>query len=107
MIGLIAMDIAITAHLLFSILFADQWCLSDGYFTAFTFVCGIFYNLSLTHCVLTTIRKFQPKKRTRSIMYHLVSVCAGLVYIGLAAVFDDIGPGVMETCAMAEGSTIE
>lgn len=112
LLGLIVLDIIITLHFILSILLengmSDSFiCLFDGYLTASTYVASVSYNVCLSHCILKTISKSQSKNQTSGWLYHMLSLTAGFFYISLAALFDDIGKGVMLTCAMGYGTLIE
>jgi hypothetical protein len=107
-------DMMITLHFILSLFLEDSstnntdiTCMFDGYLTAYTYVTSVSYNICLAHCILQTIVNFQPKKRTSGWIYHLFSITAGFFYIGVAAMYDDIGQGVMMTCAMGYGTYIE
>ncbi|CDW91623.1 phosphatidylinositol 4-phosphate 5-kinase-like protein 1 [Stylonychia lemnae] len=112
LLGLITLDIIITLHFIFSIFLENGQinsfiCQFNGYLTASTFVASISYNISLSHCILRTLPSDQCKSQKSGWIYHLFSLSAGFVYISLAALFDDIGEGVMITCAMGYGTSIE
>ncbi len=112
------LDILISVHFLISLYIEDSLTLSkeikqtvctlDGYLTAYSLVTIVAYNVCLAHCFLDMIRDFQhEKKYTSGVKYHLAANATGVVFCLLSAIHNDIGLGVMGTCAIKQGTIVE
>ena len=118
LLGLIVLDMIITLHFILQLSLNPSkhpdessiksfLCQVDGGLSIFVMPTTISYYMSLSHCIIQSIREFQPKKKLSGSVYHVMSLSAGILYVSLAIGYDDIGKGVMLTCSMSYGSFAE
>lgn len=118
LLGLIVLDMIITMHFILQFSFNPSkhpdgssfksfLCQVDGGLSIFVIATAISYYMSLSHCIIQSIREFQPKKKLSGSVYHVISLSAGILYVSLAIGYKDIGKGVMLTCSMTYGSFVE
>jgi hypothetical protein len=92
-------------------------CQADGYLSLFCMTSIITYSICLSHCLLKCIEdaKFNETRKGYCLNYHFISLSVGASYcfVCLIASFsspnmtDVIGPGIMGTCNITQGSKYE
>ncbi len=81
-----------------------QICLFDASIASYTFIACMCYYMCLSHCIIKMNNSFNPNSSSVTILYHVGSNLAGLVYIGIGFWNHDLGVGILGSCAMLPGS---